>query len=326
MTRWILVCLVSTLAITMPGAAWAQQGPTVLKLAHLTVKGGFLDQRAQKLAELVSQKTGGSVKIEVFPEQQLGSIDQILQGVSKGTIDMAQELESFMDVYEKDFTIYWAPFMFSREEIRFSAYLEELRERVRKKVGIRTLPGLAFRPPFHLWTRNEQVTSPKELRGIKLRVWESKTLFDTWKGLGAAPVTMPWGDVPQALSTGTVDGLFHNMVQVRDEKLHANLKYCTLLNFVKLYDVTWINDKRFSALPPNVQKALSEAAQEAADWFSAEAHALDEQAMKDCAAAGVVFLDVEREPWVRAAALAHNDLERSGIWSKGLLMKLGKAY
>ena len=322
----ILISMVLPLALVLPGIALGQQTPTVLKMAHISVRGGLLDQRAQKFADLAASKSGGSVKVEVYPAQALGTIQEILEGISQGKIDMAQESESFMDMQEKDLTIYWAPFIFSRDEIKHSAYLKELRERVRKKRGIRTLPGLGFRPAFHLWTKSRQVASPSDLGGIKLRVWESKTLAETWKGLGATPIVLPWGEVGAALSQGIVDGLFHNTVQVRDEKLYEKLKYCTYLNFVKIYDVTWINDKRFGSLPPAVQNALNEAAQESADWFVAMGQAMDEEARQECAKAGVTFLDPDLEPWVRSAALVHQNLEKSGFWSKGLLMKLGKAY
>jgi TRAP-type C4-dicarboxylate transport system substrate-binding protein len=318
--------LVSCATLASPVIALGEPTPIVLKLAHISAQGGMLDQRAQKFAELVASKTDGRVRVEVYPAQQLGTIQEILQGLSKGTIDMGQESESFMDVYEKDFSVYWAPFVFSREEFKYSAYLKELREQVRKKRGIRTLPGLAFRPAFHLWTKSQPVPTPNDLKGIKLRVWESKTLGETWKGLGATPILMPWGEVGAALSQGVVDGLFQNTVQVRDEKLYEKLKYCTFLNFVKVYDVTWVNDKRFSSLPANVQQALNDSAQEAADWFVAAGQAMDEQARTECGRAGVTFFDPDLEPWVRGAALVHHNLEKSGVWSKGLLMKLGKAY
>ena len=309
--------------IMMCGIATADD-TVVLKLAHITAPGGMLDKKANKYAELVAAKTNGKVKIEIYPAQQLGNIKEILQGISLGTIDMAQESESFMDAFDKDYTIFGTPFMFSRDELKSNTYIDEVRERVRKKTGIKTLPGFAFRPAFHLWTQKEQILTPDKLNGIKLRVWQSKALVDTWNGLGATAVPLAWGDVYLSLSQKVVDGMVHNIVQVRDEKFYEQLKYCTKLDFMQLYDVTWISDAKWASLTPDVQKALTEAAEESAEWFVNFGMGLEEEAQNTMEKAGIVFKDGERDKWVSAAQSVHSNLEDSGLWSKGLLKKLGK--
>lgn len=321
------------LLLALPAVAlalFASPAPTraadeiVLKLAHITAPGGMLDKKAQKFAELVAAKTAGKVKIEIYPAQQLGTIKEILQGLSLGTIDMAQESESFMDAFDKDYTIFGTPFMFSRDELRSNSYIQEVRERVRKKTGIRTLPGFAFRPAFHLWTQKRQVLTPDELKGIKLRVWQSKALVDTWNGLGATAVPLPWGDVYLSLSQGVVNGMVHNIVQVRDEKFYEQLNYCTKLDFMQLYDVTWIADEKFQALPADAQKALTEASQESADWFVSYGQSLEADAQKQMADAGIMFADGDRPAWVKKAGSVHKELEKGGLWSEGLLKQLAK--
>jgi TRAP-type C4-dicarboxylate transport system substrate-binding protein len=296
----------------------------VLKLAHITAPGGMLDMKAQKFAELVAEKSGGKAKIEIYPAQQLGNIKEILQGLSMGTIDIAQEAESFMDTFDKDYAIFGTPFMFSREELKESAYIDEVRERVRKKTGIRTLPGFAFRPAFHLWSQKQQVLTPDELNSLKLRVWQSKALVDTWNGLGATAVPLAWGDVYLSLSQKVVNGMVHNIVQVRDEKFYEQLDYCTKLDFMQLYDVTWISDSKWRALTPEIQKALTEASQECAQWFVSYGQGLEADAQKQMEAAGIKFADGDRTKWIGKAAGVHRELEKSGLWSQGLLKKLGK--
>ena len=284
----------------------------------------MLDKKAQKFAEIVAAKSGGKVKIEIYPAQQLGNIKEIMQGISMGTIDMAMEAESFMDAFDKDYTIFTTPFMFTREELVKSDFLNELREKVRKKTSIRTLPGFAFRPPVHLWTQKRQIMTPDELNGIKLRVWQSKALVDTWNSLGATAVPLPWGEVYMALSQNVVNGLVHNIVQVRDEKFNEQLQFCTKVDWLCLYDVTWIADTKWETLPADVQKILSEASKESADWFVSYGQSLEAEAQKECEKGGVVFKDADRSIWVKKASAAYPQLEKAGLWSEGLLKKLGK--
>lgn len=324
MKKWFIAMLVVFFGLAGVSTPLIAADQIVLKLAHITAPGGMLDQKAQKFAELVSAKTDGKVKIEIYPAQQLGTIKEILQGLSLGTIDMAQESESFMDAFDKDYTIFGTPFMFSREELRQDQYINEVRERVRKKTGIRTLPGFAFRPAFHLWTQSKQIMTPDELQGIKLRVWQSKALVDTWNGLGATATPLAWGDVYLSLAQKIVNGMVHNIVQVRDEKFYEQLDYCTKLDFMQLYDVTWISDSKYQTLPEDVQKALAEASQECADWFVDFGQSLELDAQKQMEAAGVMFTETDREAWVKKAMSVHQDLEKAGLWSEGLLVKLNK--
>jgi TRAP-type C4-dicarboxylate transport system substrate-binding protein len=317
----LLAIFIAGMLMIGPVIASAQ---TVLKLAHITAPGGMLDKRAQKFAELVSAKTGGNVKIEIYPAQQLGNIKEILQGISMGTIDMAQESESFMDAFDKDYAFFATPFLFTRDEIRNAKYLDEIRDRVRVKTGIRTLPGVAFRPAVHLWTQKVQILTPDQLKGVKLRVWQSKALVDTWNGLGATAVPLPWGEVYLSLSQKIVNGMVHNIVQIRDEKFFEQLNYCTKLDSMQLYDVTWINDKKFQSLPPAIQKALSEASLESANWFIDFGQKLEAEAQAQEEKAGVKFANGDRPAWVKKANAVHRKLENEGLWSKGLLKKFNK--
>ncbi|MCD4719958.1 MAG: TRAP transporter substrate-binding protein [Desulfobacula sp.] len=305
------------------GTAFATES-VVLKLAHITAPGGMLDKKAQKFAELVDKKSSGKVKIEIYPAQQLGNIKELLQGLSMGTIDIVQEAESFMDTFDKDYAIFGTPFMFSREELKTNAYIDEVRERVRKKTGIRTLPGFAFRPAFHLWTQKKQILTPDELNGIKLRVWQSKALVDSWNGLGATAVPLAWGDVYLSLSQKVVDGMVHNIVQVRDEKFYEQLDYCTKLDFMQLYDVTWISDSKWQTLTPEIQKILTQASEECANWFVSYGQGLEAEAQQTMEAAGIKFTDGDPVKWTSKAGSVHKELEKSGLWSKGLLKKLSK--
>jgi TRAP-type C4-dicarboxylate transport system substrate-binding protein len=127
-----------------------------------------------------------------------------------------------------------------------------------------------------------------------------------------------------SLSQGVVNGMVHNIVQVRDEKFYEQLNYATKLDFMQLYDVTWINDVKFRSLPADVQKALTEASRESAEWFVDHGQSLEAEAQRQMADAGIVFADGDRPAWVAKAGAVHKELEKAGLWSPGLLKKLGK--
>ena len=298
--------------------------PIVLKLAHITAGGGIIDKEANKLAELVEKKTNGKVKIDIYPAQQLGNMTEILEGVSMGSIDMAVESEAFIELFEKDITVFQAPFLLSREEIEKSDLLQQIREKVRKQNGVRTLPGFGFRPGMHLWTQKRPVKTPDELKGIKLRLWQQKVQIDVWNALGASAIPLPWGEVYMALAQKIVNGMPHNIVQIKEEKFYEQLDYCTYLDFMPAYNAIWINDKKYQKLPKEVQKALNESSVEAGKYFTSLGDSLENKAKQEIEKSGVKFFKTDRSIWLEKAKKVHINLEESGSWSKGILKKLGK--
>lgn len=300
-----------------------EAAPLVLKFAHSSAPEGMMDLRARKMAELVAAKTNKKVNITIYPASQLGGPKERLQGISMGTIDMGVEAETFLDLFEKDYIIFSTPFLFAREELRTLPLLNELREKVRAKTSIRTLPGVSFRPSFQLWTKKAPIMTPEQLNKSKIRVWESVGVVAVWNALGATAISIPWAETYLSLAQNICDGIFHNNVQIYEEKFFEQLDYAMQLKGLELFDATWINDGRFNSLSKEHQNALMEASVESAAWLEKYIVELEKKAIQG-ASAKVKFVEVDRAPWVKKSLEAAIMLENKGTWSKGLLAKLKK--
>src|SRR6185312_13898747 len=77
--------------------AWAQGGPVTLKLGHPDTTLHPNQAIAQKLSEMVSEKTHGAVKIQVFAGGQLGSETNLISGMQTGIVDMAMHTTGFLE-------------------------------------------------------------------------------------------------------------------------------------------------------------------------------------------------------------------------------------
>ncbi len=322
-TAYLMVLAVVAFVVLGATTVFGQAAPVTLRLAHINVAGGIIDKQAQKFAELVAAKTNGRVKINVYPAGQLGSVVEEIEAVSMGTIDMVLESDSFMQVFEKDYNIFGLPFFLTRDEIVKSPFLAELRERVRVNRGVRTLPGSGFRPPHQLWTQKKAVKAPEDLQGMKIRLWQQKTQIDMWNGLGAAAVPIAWGELYMALAQGVVNGMVHNIVQVEEEKFYEQLKYCTVLNLLEVWQNVLVNDKVYAKLSPDIQNAMSQASTEAAAYFTNLSASAEGESRKKLEKAGITFINGDRSAWVKKALPIDKKLEDEGMWSKGLLKKFG---
>jgi TRAP-type C4-dicarboxylate transport system substrate-binding protein len=326
---WILlvVCIAMSGQIAFAGAkaeakSTAELKPMTLRYGISSAPGSVLEQKGRFFAQKVAEKTGGKLTIGVYPSGQLGTMQERLQGISMGTVDMGAEAEMFMDSVLKDYGILSTPFLFSREELKTLPLINELREQARQKSGIRTLPGIGFRPPFHLFTKGRQVNNPGELQGMKVRVWGGAVVH-VWNGLGATGVMTNWGDTYLAVSQGIVDAVFHSTTTIYEGKLHELLSNCMMIDALALTDATWINDGLFNKLPPEYQKALEAASIESADWQTENYTKADAEAIK-IVESKVKFIKVDRSAWEAKSKEVARKLEKDGLWSAGLLKKLGK--
>lgn len=166
------------------------------------------------------------------------------------------------------------------------------------------------------------VKTPDELNGIKIRLWQQKVQIEMWNCLGARAIPLPWGEVYTSLTQGIVNGMPHNIVQVVEEKFFEQLDYCTLLDFNPNNTVLWINDKLYSNFPKDIQKAISESAWEAGNYFTEYGESLERDSRKTAEKKGTKFFDSDRGIWVQKAKGCHKKLESQEAWSKGLLKKL----
>jgi TRAP-type C4-dicarboxylate transport system substrate-binding protein len=318
-----MIAVIFTCGAFHGGTAWSQEKPTVLKLAHINVAGGMLDKHALKFAELVAAKTKGRARVDVYPAGQLGNMTEMMEGVSMGSIPMCLESETMYMMFDKDYSVTAVPFLITKEMVSTNDYMKELRERVRVKNNIRTLPGLGFRPPFHLWTQKRAVRTPDEFQGMKIRLVQQKIQIESWNGLGATAVAVPWGELYMALAQGVVNGMAHNINQVEEEKFYEQLNYCTLLEAMLVWQTVLINDKAYAGLTPDIQKAINESAAEAATYFNGLASSLEGEAKKKLEKHGIKFIQADRNIWYKKAVTVMQKLENDGAWAKGLLKKFG---
>ncbi|MBP3312736.1 MAG: TRAP transporter substrate-binding protein DctP, partial [Butyricicoccus sp.] len=165
----------------------------------------------EKWKELVEEKSGGSIKLELFPNSTLGKkndlIDQMLMG--ENVITVADG--AFLAEYGvKDFGFFYAPYAFENWDelwkVLDSDWYADLCDQLAAAGGIRVLSSnwiygardiLSIKP----------VHTPADLAGLKMRVSSNDLSTTSFEDLGATAVGMDMGDVYQAMSGGTIDAV-----------------------------------------------------------------------------------------------------------------------
>ena len=154
-------------------------------------------------------RSGGKLKVEIYPANQLGQIPRTVEGVALGTIEATIPATGFLIGLEPRFQIFDAMGLFDSIEHAMQVFHDaEIRRRVASFGAAKGVEALAvfIHSPNDLAAR-KPVRSLADIAGQKIRVPGSPLLIEPFRKLGAAPLSMPLGEVLPALQNRTIDAV-----------------------------------------------------------------------------------------------------------------------
>jgi TRAP-type transport system periplasmic protein len=284
-----------------PGAVKAQAGAKFNQKIAISIPDSHPTTAALKAAcAEIAKESDGRLTIEVYPNGQLGSDTDTVSQVRSGAIDFVCTAGTIWGNLVPVTSINTVAFAFSDYATVWKAMDGDLGAHMRAafdKVNLVAV-GKVFDHGFRQLTHSTKpITSPKDLEGMKVRVPASPILTSLFKGLGASPATVPFGELYTALQTKVVDGQENALPTIEAGKLYEVQKYCTYTSHV--WDCfTLVGNKRnWSALPDDL-RALATRIFEAHAVKQRAAHeALDAGLEAKLKGAGMQFNKVDSKPF-----------------------------
>ncbi|MFT9846070.1 TRAP transporter substrate-binding protein [Aneurinibacillus sp. REN35] len=290
------------------GAAGSAEQPVKLKLGHIAAESDPWNLGAKKFAELVKQKTNGSVEIDLYPSSALGNDRDLIEGMQLGSVDFALVAGVLSNFYEP-YSILELPYLFRdqahMEKVLYGPVGEKLKADLLTNTKIR---GLEFwqRTPREL-TANKKVTTPADLNGLKVRVPEIPASIAAWKAMGATPTPMAFSEVYSSLQTGVIDAQENPIALIESSKLQEVQKYLINTNHVYGYVMLTMSDATYQKLSPEQQKAVDEAAKEATDYENKIVYEQEKELINKLKEKGMEIVDIDTAPFMEKAKTVHKD-------------------
>lgn len=264
MKKMVKVLCALVLVVALAGAAAAEN--FTLKLANA----GPADpeDRTVIAVELfknhVQNKTGGSVKIEVFHASQLGNEKEILEGLKMGTIELGTITTGPVPTLFKPIMVFDIPYLFPNQVVAWDVldgpFGRKLMEEMRKVTGIRTL-AISENGYRHFVTSEKQIKSVADMKGLKIRTMENPAHMKMVEALGASPTPVAFGELYMALQQGVVDGCELPMTLTNNGKYYEVQKHTILDGHLYNPLIMFVNDKVWEKLSEDQKAALYEGAQ-----------------------------------------------------------------
>jgi tripartite ATP-independent transporter DctP family solute receptor len=231
----------------------------------------------ERWAELVKEKTGGRINIKMYPGTSLVGGDQTKEftSIRQGAIDLAIGSTINWSPQVQQLNLFSMPFLMPDYKAIDALTTGEVGKELFKILESKDVVPLAWGENGFRELSNSKrpIRTPEDLKGLKIRVVGSPLFLDTFTALGANPTQMSWADAVPALSSGAVDGQENPLTVYMAAKLHtaANQKNLTLWGYVADPLIFVVAKEIWSSWTPEDQKAVREAAVQAAKENVAEA-------------------------------------------------------
>ncbi|WP_420476725.1 TRAP transporter substrate-binding protein [Noviherbaspirillum sp. ST9] len=291
------------------------QAPIVIKFSHVVASDTPKGKAAERFKQLAEKATGGRVRIDVYPNNQLYKDKEELEALQLGAVQMlAPSLAKFGPLGVREFEVFDLPYIFPTKEVLYRVTEGPVGQSLLKKLETKGITGLAFWDNgFKVMSSNKPLRTPADFKGMKMRIQPSKVLDAQMRALGASPQALSFNEVYQALQSGVVDGTENPPSNFYTQRMHELQRHLTVSNHGYLGYAVIVNKKFWDGLPSGVRTALEGAMKEATKYANAIAQKENEEAMEAIRKSGktsiYVLSEKEREEWRRALVSVHKEME-----------------
>jgi TRAP-type transport system periplasmic protein len=263
MKRAFLKSVVAIAALAAAGASLAQE--RTIKFATQNPKGHPIVIGMEKFAEIVQAKSGGKIKVNLFPGGQLGSDQANVTAVQGGTLEMVSMNTGILASVAKELAIVDFPFLFANAKEADTLMDGPVGKKLHAKLEEKGIVGVAF---FELGFRNitnskRPLNKVEDIDGLKLRVIPNPINVDWVKALGANPTPMPFPEVYGGLESKAIDGQENPVAVIAANKFWEVQKYIALTNHQYNPQSVIFSKKVWDTLSPAEKKIIADSASEA---------------------------------------------------------------
>lgn len=241
-----------------------------LKLGTIRDDADPATEAVKEFARLVEEKTGGTVKVKVFNNSQLGGLADMLPGMTSGVVDMMHDRISSYGMLEgaRKFNIVAAPFLWDSHEqlegFMHSPQAQEWFEEAAQTSQVRCFMTKG-EPEARELSCNKPVATAADFEGLKVRTAEIAVVQQTMKALGAEPIAIPLNDLYMALRQGTADAQENGFLTIKNKSFYEVQDYLMRTDYIRDISAYYISENIWKQMSPAQQQAMKEAAEEAGD-------------------------------------------------------------
>ena len=267
--RLILSCTVLAFLINGcgQGSGSSDSGEKIiLKMSHNGNERHPFHDGFLKFKEVLEAETNDAVEVQIFPNAQIASDEEVGMMVKLGTIaGGAASAGGGLAPYVPEVDLFNLPFIFRDLDHFYSVLDGHIGQRVTRKIEENLdciVLGYWFSGVRNAWNSSKPILTPDDFSGMKIRVMSSPVYVETFDALGAQATPMSYGELFSGLQQGVVDGAETDHIDLLIDGLHEVTKYVSLTNHFYLAVGLIFSKRIYDSLPAHIQTAVFKAGAE----------------------------------------------------------------
>lgn len=295
-------------------ATAALSGKTVeLRVANNQSDTHPISRALAKFKEEAERESGGSLKIQVFNNGVLGSENDTVQQMQAGILAMVRVSASSLENFNSGFSAFNLPYLFASQQEYYSVMDGEIGQWFMEQTRPSGFIGLAWFDggARSFYTKNSEIHTPADLRGLKIRVMDSPTAISMMNYLGASATTMSYGEIYTALQQGVLDGAENNITALNLGKHGEVAKVYSFDEHTMPPDFIAISTKLWDSMTDEQRYVLKQAGKVATEYHKEIWREATEQAKTEAVQMGVRFVYPEKRPFMDAVSPMYDSLQKT---------------
>lgn len=297
--------IVSSSIITTAYAA-AEDKPMTFKVSYAESLNDPKHAAMEAFKQYVEEQSNGSLTIELYPSNELGSNADVGELISKGAnIILSNAADGLADYGEPNLTAVGIFYTFqSPEEVALFAESEtyaEMKANLAEE-GITILSMNWVTTPRQIMS-TKPLKSYSDLEKLLIRV-PASTYATFFSAVGASPVSMTFGEVYTSLSSGLIEAVEAPLATLYTYSLHEVAKYIQISNHALAPALLCLSTDLFNSLSSEQQKILLNASKTAGDLYTKTVAETTSDFRKLLEENGVQFIEWSEEDLKKMAAAA----------------------
>ena len=258
--------------------------------------------------QIVEEKSGGRIKVEIYPNNQLGNLRDVVEGIQLGTVQMCN-VSSVLAGFVRELNIFELPFLFENREHLYTVLDSEIGESLRPAFQRRGFHLLGYFDAGvrHIMTVDKPIYSMRDLKGLKIRTMENPLHLASFKAFGANPLPMAYGELYTALEQHVIDGAEAANTNYFSKKFFEPAPNWAQVGWIHLIEYVIMSRYFYEKLPPDYKQIIAEAAvlmvRKERQWYKEN----EKKALLNLKEKGVEVTYPDRESFKQVSGRVHTD-------------------
>ncbi|MCU0643467.1 MAG: TRAP transporter substrate-binding protein [bacterium] len=276
----------------------------IIKLAHVLDPSHPVHRGMVFMAEKVAEKSGGHMRVDIYPSGQLGQERDLIELLQIGSLAMTKVSTAPLEAFVPEMKIFGIPYLFRDDGHRWKVLNSEIGKRLLLDGEKFFLRGMCY---YDAGSRSFYT------KDVPI-VMKSLTSFAMVQSLGGSPTPIPWGELYTALQQGVVDGAENNPPSFYLSRHYEVCKYYSLDEHTAVPDILLMSTVVWQSLSPQEQQWLQEAVDESVEHQKILWKESSDEALREVQKAGVQVLYPDKTPFQQAVQEMHASYKGTTIY------------